>query len=250
MSSIKHLRTEDKNYAKAYWDTYDSGKGYGDSVLWEDIAHIIKEMWGYNPETGEDISQSVDIMDLGCAMGYLVRHLRRRGFETFGLDISKYAVGMSDVDVKKYVHVWDMSWVDGPYYGWDRFHLVVCLETLEHIKENLTMRCLNNINRMMLVGGQGLLAICVEENPGWESDPTHVNVKPRAWWVPRLKEAGLHIVDEGEEYIRSHHYWREHNGIFVVEKTKPWTPKDQTVETQKQEDVTNLARLLTGDVKS
>ncbi len=244
MTSIGHLRTADTEYGRKYWDTYDSGMGYGDSVLWEDIAHIIKEMWGYDLETGEDKSPGFDIMDLGCAMGYLVKHLRRRGFETFGLDISKYAIKMSDIDVKDYVHVWDMSRVDGPYYGWNRFDLVVCLETLEHIEENMTMRCLNNINRMMRVGGQALLAICVEENPGWESDPTHINVKPREWWLPRLEEAGLHLVDEGEEYIRSFRYWREHNGIFVVEKTEPMFLEEDQIVTEAEEAVETLANLF------
>lgn len=75
------------------------------------------------------------VLDVGCAYGYLVAELRRRGVEAFGLDISEYALRRSDIAVAHYLMKGDiLDEIPGipdrhPSKKWD---LVVSLDLLEH----------------------------------------------------------------------------------------------------------------------
>jgi len=211
-------RTEDLTYGEDYWKTLDGGVGYTDSPLWEDLAHIIKELFGVNHYTGQDISHSICMADVGCAMGYLVRHLRRRGIETWGFDISEYALEHAPEDMKEHLHLWDASFVDAPYIGWQSVDRLVCLETLEHIPEDVSERTLRNLFKFVKKGGMALFTICVDENPGWDSDPTHVNIKSREWWSEMISRVGWTHSPEQTAFVQQFHFFKNHKGVFVVQK--------------------------------
>lgn len=79
----------------------DYGEDHRDARRWtwlpglhhvEDIAHAVKEVTGYDWVNAQDVSGGMSLLDWGCADGYLVKHLRRRGDEAWGLDISEYAI--------------------------------------------------------------------------------------------------------------------------------------------------------------
>jgi len=211
------MRTEDTAYGRNYWETYDDGKGYTDSPVWEDTAHIVKELFGYD-EMGQDRSSGTRLIDIGCAMGYLVKHVRRRGIESFGLDISHHAITHADKSVRRNVSTWDFALPHvGPFYGWRQFEIVTCLETLEHIRPLTTDVALSNLrNLWTLEGGVGFFAICVLENECWETDPTHINMHSRAWWTDTLKSRGFTIDKEAGDWVRTFSLYREHEGVFVV----------------------------------
>ena len=225
------MRTGDLAYGREYWDTYDDGAGYGDGAVWEDTAHIVKELFCVDEE-GRDVSNGTNLIDIGCANGYLVRHAQRRNIESFGLDISTYAIQHASKFVRGSVNVWDFAQDElGPYYGFRKFDIVTCLETLEHIVPATTDIALTNLRNLWKPeGGVGLWAICVEENEGWETDPTHVNVQPRRWWEDKLREHDIYVDKAKVEWVRTFSQFRNHEGVFVVSGFPDPAPEEDVVE--------------------
>lgn len=213
------MRTEDTSYGRDYFETLDNGAGYTDSPLWEDAAHIIKEVFAVGPHG--DRSGELHAVDVGCAKGFLVRHLRRRGFDAWGVDISDYAIRSAPADTVDFLRLYDLTSPDPSFFGEDAFNFAVCLETMEHIPENQVDQALANIARLVEPGSQVLFAICTDKQPGWDSDPTHVTIRSRDWWTERLNRAGLVFTNEGAATQRRlGEFWLfyEHDGVFVTVK--------------------------------
>lgn len=203
-------------YGEQYFAKFDGGLGYGDCPTWEDNAFLIKQTFGFDPEKG-DIPLSV--IDLGCAFGYLPRHLRRRGVEAFGTDISSYAIANAPEEIKPFVFQFDLSIGDIRDRVKSQFDLVVCFETLEHIPEGNQLELfVTNIYNLIKPGGFALLSICVEENPEHDDDDTHVTIKPRSWWRHRFEATGLVHVTTLERPFTDSLYYYKHNGVFVFGK--------------------------------
>lgn len=212
-----HFRTDDIHYGKDYWDTLDNGQGYQDSTMWEDIAHIVKEIFGYDHLNRD---RDMRILDVGCAYGFLVKHLRRRGFDAWGVDLSEYALGQAPVDVKDFLRQFDLS---SPHYGWHFgdgwFQAFTCFEVMEHLVEDSVPIAVGHLFDCLSSGGVGVLSICTQDQPGWNSDPTHACVKSREFWVQQFKAAGFTVDDTVVSLLkRNFHLFRDHKGVMVVRK--------------------------------
>ena len=68
------------------------------------------------------------VLDAGCAMGFLVEALRKRGVDAKGIDVSEYAISKVHESVAEHCSVGSLS---EPLGG--RYDLVTCIEVLEHI---------------------------------------------------------------------------------------------------------------------
>jgi 2-polyprenyl-3-methyl-5-hydroxy-6-metoxy-1,4-benzoquinol methylase len=217
------FRTKDTTYGKDYWDTLDSGHGYQRSTMWEDLAHSVKEVLGI--ENGKDVAGSKAVLDMGCAMGYLVEQLRRRGFEAWGLDISDYALENAPLEVAGYLHWYDMTSGNDTFFGNNRFDIILCFETLEHIPDGFPLhKALDSLFRSLRPNGIVLMTICTSEQPGWDTDPTHVNIQPRSWWLERMHQyivSGKHFVHRMDLEDRFRQFWlfSQHHGVFVYQRT-------------------------------
>lgn len=217
------MRTDDLNYGYDYFETLDGGDGYQDSPMWEDIAHTVKETFGVDRRgrPWKDQSGQINVVDVGCAKGFLVRHLRRRGFDAWGLDISEYAIGAAPDDVKTYLRQFDLTKPDLSHFGAQEFRLALCIETMEHIPEPQVQVALRHIYTLLKNHGRALFTICTDKQPGWDSDPTHVTIKPRSWWIEQLTAAGF--VEEEQDtwaygFLRQHWLFAEHDGVFAVRR--------------------------------
>ncbi len=116
------------------------------------------------------------VLDVGCAKGFLVESLRDRGVDAYGIDVSEYAIGEVRPDVRPYCRV--ASAVE-PY---DRsYDLIVCIEVLEHLSEEDGRAALAN-----MCGRTN--DVLFTSTPDDVIEPTHVNVRPRSWWIERFAE--------------------------------------------------------------
>lgn len=214
------MRTNDLGYGADYWDTLDGGAGYKDSVMWEDLAVIIKEVL-YYPD-GVDLSNTHNLLDMGCASGYLIRHLRRRGIEAWGADFSQYALEHAPDDIREYLRWFDLtdSVEVGTLAGYP-YEFMTCFETLEHIPEENIGQALFWMYHALKPGGKALLTICTSDREGWDSDPTHVTIKDRAWWDHHLRLAGFVISEAEYLRVKTFHLFSDHGGVFVVERAAP-----------------------------
>jgi cyclopropane fatty-acyl-phospholipid synthase-like methyltransferase len=214
------VRTEDTSYGEEYFETLDGGAGYQDSTMWEDLAHAIKEVFAIGDQG--DHSGELHTIDIGCAKGYLVRHLRRRGIDAWGLDFSEYAISKAPRDTIDFLRQYDLTSPNLSFFGAKNFTFAVCLETMEHIPEHQVDRALGNVFNLVKPGSQVLLTICTDKQPGWDSDPTHVTIKPREWWLDRLINAGFGISAYDricQDRLRQFWLFSQHDGVFVV--TRP-----------------------------
>lgn len=218
------MRTADLNYGEDYFETLDNGLGYNDSTMWEDIAHAVKEVTGYDHTNRRDISSTLTLLDWGCAKGYLVRHLRRRGYDAWGLDISEYAIAHAPEDVADHVRVFDMT---NPHVGtqWDPgyFDVATCFETMEHIPHVMnpenghypTIDAISHMHQNLKPGGKLIMTICTENQPGWDTDPTHVTIESHGFWRKMFEDAGFKYEDSMVEHLTSFWLFAYHHGVFA-----------------------------------
>ena len=211
------MRTNDLTYGEDYWKTLDGGAGYKDSVMWEDLSVIVKELFCYDGVT--DIGGSIHHLDIGCASGYLTKHLRRRGVDSHGCDLSEYALGQAEEYVQPFVKQWDLV-KNGAIPNWSSvgFNLITCFETMEHIPEEHVDAVLQEIYDRLDTGGMALFAICTSDREGWDSDPTHVTIYDWYWWEKKLHALGFKHDNEKYRRVKTFHLFADHGGIFVLSK--------------------------------
>lgn len=213
------MRTDDTDYGHDYFETLDGGDGYVDSTMWEDIAHTIKEVFAIIDR--QDRSGDLHTVDVGCAKGFLVRHLRRRGFDAWGLDISQYAIDTAPDDTAEFLRQYDLTSPQPSFFGPENFTFAVCLETMEHIPEQHVDQALTNIYQFVKPGSQVMFTICTDKQPGWDTDPTHVTIKSHDWWQQRLERVGFaYGVADIRRQNRLASFWlfSQHDGVFVVHR--------------------------------
>jgi SAM-dependent methyltransferase len=208
-------------YGLEYWEHMDGGAGAQDSTMREDIAHTIKEVFGIDRAAGRDASGKISVIEFGCGYGFLVRHLRRRGFDAWGVDISDYALEHADPETATYLRWFDMTGPNPTQFRRQSFKLALCFETMEHIPEKHLDVALGHIFDLLAHGGQALFGICTSTRPGWDSDPTHVTIKSREWWIREIKRAGFVFTQDdllNEVFLKQHWLFSEHDGVFAVSK--------------------------------
>ena len=102
----------------AYYYAHDCGLAYRRDRHWLEFFDAIAAqiVTSIGPHTA---------LDAGCAMGFLVEGLRKRGVDCYGVDISEYAIAEVHEDVRSYC--WVGSICD-PFP--QQYDLIVCIEIL------------------------------------------------------------------------------------------------------------------------
>lgn len=111
---------EGVEYGRFYY-RHDCGIPYERNEHWlsffDQIAEaIVRE---FHPST---------VLDAGCAMGFLVEGLRKRGVEAWGVNISDYAISQAHESIRDYCRVGSLTEPLG-----QRYDLIACIEVIEHI---------------------------------------------------------------------------------------------------------------------
>lgn len=119
------------------------------------------------------------VMDVGCAMGFLVEALRARGVDARGIDVSDYAIGQAHPDVAPYLAVASAA---EPLP--ERYDLVTCIEVLEHMPGDLADRAID----VLAAAADDIL---FSSSPTDHAEPTHVNVQPPEAWAAAFARRGF-----------------------------------------------------------
>jgi hypothetical protein len=157
----------------SYYFEHDCGRPYRRDDHWlsffANIAdHIVERL---NPQS---------VLDAGCAWGFLVEALRKRGVEAFGVDISEYAIANVDESVRE--HCQQASLVE-PLPR--RYDLVICMEVLEHMPPADAEIALANV----CAASDRIL---FSSTPFDYGEPTHVNVQPPEDWSASFARHGFY----------------------------------------------------------
>jgi len=127
-------------------------------------------------------------LDAGCAYGYAARVMERLGYETYGVDISKYGVRQAKKNCVGNFLVCDAQ-TNFPFKK-KSFDLITCFDVLEHLKYPL-----KSIGNMFDLCRD--IMICTTPNRAVEKpirkvmrdfDATHINVKLPSEWEKCIRE--------------------------------------------------------------
>jgi SAM-dependent methyltransferase len=130
------------------------------------------------------------VLDAGCALGFLVEGLRKRGVEASGVDVSEYAISQVHESVAEHCRVASLT---EPLGG--RYDLITCIEVIEHIPPEEADRAIANL----CAATDRLLLSTTPQDFG---EPTHVNVQPPEAWSAALARQGFfRDVDRDFSYI-------------------------------------------------
>jgi hypothetical protein len=166
-----------------YYYRHDCGIPYERNEHWlgffDRIADsIVRE---FHPST---------VLDAGCAMGFLVEGLRKRGVEASGIDVSEYAISEVHESVREHCRVASLTEPLG-----QRYDLITCIEVVEHIPPADADKVIANL----CAATDRLLLSTSPEDYG---EATHLNVQPPEVWSAALAREGfLRDLDHDLSYL-------------------------------------------------
>lgn len=177
--SRSRTQSLEKRYGAAYFHGETSGyppEGYQSGCPdWNPWLDFIKL-----------IHPSGVLVDLGCAYGYLPHEAARRGYRTFGLDVSSYALGREPSLRERLVRA-DVQAL--PLAGCCA-DIVTLFDVLEHLEDPLG--CLSEATRILRADG---LILGATPDPVFfdRMEETHCFERPPSFWVRALKDRGLEV---------------------------------------------------------
>lgn len=160
------------SYSREYFECGGGSHymGYEDGPLHETRAKAIAK---FKPK---------NVLEIGCAKGFTVKHLREMGVDAYGVDISHYAVEQADNpaitlhDITK-----KFPFKDG------EFDWVISWDVLEHIPLESIPFVISELQR---VGKNNFHRIATESDED-DADTTHVSIYPIEWWRERFTNSLL-----------------------------------------------------------
>ena len=120
------------------------------------------------------------VLDAGCGFGFLVEALRERGVESFGLDVSPFAIGEVHHSVRPYCRA--ASIADGLEGTYD---LIVTIEVFEHIPAADAERAIAHVCAHAS-------DVLFSSTPFDRKELTHVNVQPAEYWAEQFARHGFY----------------------------------------------------------
>jgi glycosyltransferase involved in cell wall biosynthesis/2-polyprenyl-3-methyl-5-hydroxy-6-metoxy-1,4-benzoquinol methylase len=124
------------------------------------------------------------VLDVGCAVGFLVQALWNRGVRAYGIDISEYAISEVPTDVRSYCRLLSATEPlpdDFP----QQYDLITCIEVLEHLTDVEGRVAIENM-------ASRTSTIVFSSTPNDFTEPTHVNVRPVIYWLRLFLEFGFY----------------------------------------------------------
>ena len=134
--------SKSREFGRDYFDG-DRIYGYGgysyNKKFWGKVVKTFIQY--YNLKDGDSI------LDIGCAKGYMLFDFKNemKSLNTYGIDISSYAIENSENSIKPYLKVGNA--IDLPYPN-HYFDLVISINTIHNLDENDCAKAIKEINRV------------------------------------------------------------------------------------------------------
>jgi len=130
------------------------------------------------------------VLEIGCAMGFFIESLRKRGIEAYGVDISRYAISKAAPEIRPYLYRCDVSENELPFPD-NSLDFLYTLETIEHLKH--PEYAIKAMERVLKPGGFVFMTTPAPGTSAAMADRTHINVRPFKKWKQCFSKAGLRV---------------------------------------------------------
>lgn len=148
-------------------------------------------------------NKKLSFLDLGCSGGGMVFEAMLAGHNAFGLEGSDFSYlnqraewrllkdSLATCDIAKPFEILDIQ-----TEAFANFNIISCWEVLEHIAEE-SLDCLfENVKKHLSDSGYFIASVALFD----DFDPVsganwHVTIKPKDWWIEKLNNTGLEVVD-------------------------------------------------------
>lgn len=160
------------------------------------------------------------VLDWGCSRGYLVKALRMLNIESYGYDVSEWAITNCDPSVKDYVS----TTVDLRPMSYD---FVIAKDVMEHLTKGqlseVLPKLLSAATKAVLIivpltGEDGGPYLC----PRDEKDPTHKIRWNLTTWLSFLQNLDRRCVCSGSFYVpgikQENCNWENSCGFFLIKR--------------------------------
>lgn len=153
------------------------------------------------------VDRSIRVLDVGCGFGYFLRLCDEQSWNTYGIDVSSFAIETARTNTKAQLYLHDIESFDERIFGENTFDLITMFDVLEHLalpgavlrefqkilkqggKLVITTPNLNAIERVLLK------ALAREEKWHGFSDETHINLYSTHSLRTLVQSAGLKILE-------------------------------------------------------
>ncbi|MBN2198077.1 glycosyltransferase [Candidatus Wolfebacteria bacterium] len=216
----------DRHYDEEYFERgLNSGKSLYMNYRWMPELSI---RMAYFMTKDLPIKEGSKILDFGCAKGYLVRAFRFLNFETYGIDLSNYAVSQAERDVIKYCklikHPSDLRKIFDFKFDW-----VISKDVFEHIPENDLAEVLKQLSlmtqKMFVVvplgkdDTSGKFII-----PDYNNEISHITIKTDKWWKEFFKKNNFTVEKASFKFRFCKENWTskysKSNGFYVLKSRR------------------------------
>lgn len=173
-----------------------------------------------------NLKKNSNVLEYGCANGFLVKCLKDFGVNAYGIDISNYAISNCPIDVSKNVSVITNNNVNKALkktnFKQKKFDWVISKDVLEHIKPtdlNIILKQISRITKKMFVivplGDNNKYRI-----KQYHLDKTHIVIKNERWWINLFKKNNFDIEDVSYKVDGIKDKWYKYNkygnGFFRI----------------------------------
>jgi SAM-dependent methyltransferase len=119
------------------------------------------------------------VVDFGCGRNLFMQHLRRLGIDGLGVDFA-----FPEADIVAPMHRVPVSAGIAD--------VVTSFDALEHLLPEEVDEVLDEMRRIAVTEGRFVFSICTRESKTKvNGEGLHPTVKPRGWWLDRIKRVGM-----------------------------------------------------------
>jgi hypothetical protein len=163
------------------------------------------------------------VLDYGCAKGFLVKALRILDVDSWGVDLSDYAISQAPSEVRKYCS--RIMGSDDPAAFSRDYDWLLSKDVFEHIAEDdlrkLLAHARRRVKRMFAV-----IPLGVSDSganfvvPDYDRDITHVTARTASWWEALFVSTGWKVDRFSHTFpgVKENwtNAWPEGNAFFVL----------------------------------
>lgn len=187
MFRVFHKVVDENFYEKEYFDKPDCRSYPLEKFLpyFNSLADYLIKL--YRPQT---------VLDIGCGKGFLAYAFKKKGIESYGMDISRYAIQNAPEEVKGHLIISDIGKDELPFVN-DYFDLIIMSEILEHLHNH--KHAISEVKRVLKLGG--IIYVATPFSKTWKEklkivNVGHINIHSKSFWTEEFESYGFKFKNE------------------------------------------------------